>query len=205
MIALLEGKLASKNVGRVIISAGGVGFEVSCTTQALESVGEVGNNCILHIDTQVREDAIVLYGFSTAEERDLFRRLISVHGIGAATGLAILSTYSPHEVINYILANNTKAICKVPGIGPKGAQRLCLELKDRLGDLLFPETDQQATITMPVPQTLNSVFEDVQAGLINLGYKQGEVSKVIDKLQEVYPTENDLAKLLKLALRQLTK
>lgn len=204
MIALLEGTLAYKNVGRVVISAGGVGFEVSCTTQALESVGEIGNHCLLHIDTQVREDAIVLYGFASIDERDLFRRLISVHGIGAATGLAILSTYSPHDVVNYILAGNAKAMAKVPGIGPKTAQRLCLELKDRLGELAL-QTPDGVSAPVPTAAVVNAVFEDVQAGLINLGYKSSEVSKVIAKLQEAFPEEKDIAKLLKLALRQLTR
>ncbi len=204
MIALLEGKLAYKSVGKVIISAGGVGFEVLCTTQALQIAGDIGSNVIFHIDTEVREDAITLYGFATAEERDLFRKLIAVHGIGAATGLAILSTYTPGEVVRAILAGDTKTIAKVPGIGPKTAQRLCLELKDRLGNLSLPP---EAVASAPVALNTapGSLFEDVAAGLINLGYKQGEVAKVVSKLQKENAEETDLPKLFKLALRQLTR
>ncbi len=204
MIALLEGKLAFKSASKVIIAAGGVGFEVLCTTQALQLAGEIGSPILLHIDTAVREDAITLYGFATAEERDLFRKLIAVHGIGAATGLAILSTYTPGEVVRAILAGDTKALAKVPGIGPKTAQRLALELKDRLGNLALP-AETAANMAVTFKTIPGSVFEDVEAGLINLGYKASEVAKIVDKLQKAYPEETDLPKLLKLALRQLTR
>ena len=132
MIALLRGSLIEKHPSRVVIDVGGVGYDVQVPLSTFYGLGEPGATVVLRIHTHVREDLIALYGFSTPLEQDLFERLIAISGIGPKLGLAVLSGIEPADLIRAIRTQDVARLTKIPGVGKKTAERIGLELKDRL-------------------------------------------------------------------------
>ena len=133
MIAYLSGKLLEKQTNTAIIDIGGVGYEVSIPLSTFYELGEVGSDISLRIYTYVREDAIQLFGFKTLRERELYLQLISVQGIGAKSGITMLSGMSADEIITAIRSNDLARLTSIPGVGKKTAERLVIELRDKVG------------------------------------------------------------------------
>src|SRR6266436_9709115 len=174
MIAHLSGTLLSKQATTVIVDVSGVGYEVMIPLSTFYELKEIGSKVQLRIYTHVREDALQLYGFKTTRERELFMRLISVSGIGPALGIKLLSGMSADEMIASIRTDNLARLTLIPGVGRKTAERLVVELREKVAALSSPELEEELgakTATTPEP-TVDSVRADALSALVNLGYQR---------------------------------
>jgi holliday junction DNA helicase RuvA len=176
MIALLRGTLADKNPNRLIVEAGGVGYDVQVPLSTFYVLGEPGTVVTLRIHTHVREDVIALYGFATPLELTLFERLIGINGIGPKLALAVLSGIEPADFIKAIRTQDVARLTAIPGIGKKTAERIGLELKDRLPTALSPVGQESPIVAGPEEQ----LHEDLLSALLNLGYQRAVAEKAID-------------------------
>jgi holliday junction DNA helicase RuvA len=174
MIARLSGVLAEIGRDFGVVDVGGVGYLVFCSTRTLGSLPPAGNEVRLLVETHVREDHIHLYGFVDAAERDWFRRLLSVQGVGARLALAILSVLAPDRLGLAILAQDKAALAGADGVGPRLAQRVINELKDKLGGL--PTSLPPAG---SAPAHAEGPEEDAVSALVNLGYRRAEAFAAI--------------------------
>jgi holliday junction DNA helicase RuvA len=197
MIAYLRGRLLDKQVNRVVVDVEGVGYEVHVPLSTFYDMGEPGAEVALRVHTHVREDALALFGFLTTLELQLFERLISVNGIGPKLALAVLSGIEPHELIAAIRRGDVARLTGIPGIGKKTAERLGLELKDRLPAGLLPETGAQAAGE-------SSLRQDVLSALLNLGYHRPLAERAVDGAIKS-AGEEGFERTLKNALRELAK
>lgn len=203
MIAFLSGKLLEKQANSVIVDVGGVGYEVSIPLSTFYELGEVGAEVQLRIYTNVREDAIQLFGFKTARERDLYLKLISVQGIGAKSGIAMLSGMNADEIIAAIRTENLAKLTAIPGVGRKTAERLVIELRDKVNELaagVSLETSMAAVAGVGG----DSVFDDALSALVNLGYQKNAAEKALQQVRQE-GTEHSVQKLLRAALQRLAK
>ena len=196
MIGSLRGVVLDRlPKGELLVEVGGVGYRVSVPAGTLASLGVRGSAVFLHVHTHVREDAIVLFGFSTREERECFEALIGAHGVGPAVALAILSTHAPEDLARAVAADDVDALVMVPGIGRKTALRLIVELKARL-QLEDLGADRGLVVVpggvVPGPRA------EVQAALAGLGYGPDEVREAMRDLDEAEGVES----MLRAALRQ---
>jgi len=171
MIAHLRGKLIARHPNQVIVDAMGVGYDVTISVPTFSELPPAGGEVALHIHTHVREDQIALYGFLRREEKHLFERLISVSGIGPKLAITILSGMPTDEMTAAIRGNDVARLTKIPGIGRKTAERMVLELRDKLPPL---GTDQ-----VHVVPSLSAVQEDVLSALVNLGYQRAAAEKAL--------------------------
>src|SRR5262249_19227428 len=206
MIAHLSGTLLSKQATAVIVNVGGVGYEVTIPLSTFYGLEEPGSHVQLRIYTHVREDALQLYGFRTARERELFMRLISVSGIGPRLGITLLSGMSADEMIASIRTNNLARLTLIPGIGRKTAERLVMELRDKVAALSSPELEEEMGARPAVaPQpTADSVRADALSALLNLGYQRSAAEKAINTV--VTETEEiSVESVLRGSLRKLAK
>src|ERR1700684_378799 len=162
MIAHLRGKLLAKHPNQVVVETCGVGYEVNISVPTFSELPANGSEGALHIHTHVREDVIALYGFLPPAEKVLFEKLMTVSGIGAKLAITILSGMAADEMAAAIRSNDLARLTKIPGIGKKTAERMVLELRDKL-----PAVAGTSTSTMPA---MNAVEEDVLSALVNLGY-----------------------------------
>ena len=195
MIGSLRGILLDRSAkGDVLVEVGGVGYRVQVPTSAHRVLGDLGSPVFLHVHTHVREDALVLYGFSTADERVAFEALLGTHGIGPAVALAILSVHSPAALARAVAADDVDALTLVPGIGKKTAARLLLELKSRLD---LPSDVDFTVVTSASAEA--SPRNEVRNALAALGYGVEEVREAVRTL----PEEGAVEDLLRSALRQL--
>lgn len=167
MIAHLRGKLLSKKASYVVVEAAGVGYGVSIPVSTFYELGEPGSDTVLHIYTHVREDSLALYGFRTEQEKSLFEKLIGVSGVGPKLAITILSGLESSELIPAIQKGNVEKLIHIPGVGRKTAERLILELKDKLSHLVIEEAAARQEAA-PVAET--TAEEDVLSALTNLGY-----------------------------------
>jgi Holliday junction DNA helicase RuvA len=182
--------------GEALVEVGGVGYRVLLPASALARLGEVGSPVFLHIHTHVREDAIMLYGFPSRDERLCFESLIAAHGVGPAVALALLSIHSPAALRRAVAAGDAAALTLVPGVGAKTASRLLIELKSRLDfDLDLPDLVSvgHAGVSPTSPRA------EVRVALAGLGYGADEVRDAISRL----PDDGPLEELLRSALRHL--
>ena len=164
MIAHLHGKLLAKQPNQVIVETFGVGYDVTITVPTFAELPQVGSDIMLHIHTYVREDVLALYGFLRPEEKHLFEKLISVSGIGPKLAVTILSGMPADEMVASIRRNDIARLTKIPGIGKKTAERMVLELRDKLPPL-------GAEVVTEIPK-LTAVEEDVLSALTNLGFQR---------------------------------
>jgi holliday junction DNA helicase RuvA len=178
MIALLRGTLVEKTPSRLIVEAGGVGYDVQVPLSTFYVVGEPGTSVTLRVHTHVREDVIALYGFATPLELTLFERLIGINGIGPKLALAVLSGIEPADFIRAIRTQDVARLTAIPGIGKKTAERIGLELKDRLPVIPQPAGQEPAIAVRPEEQ----LHEDLLSALLNLGYQRAVAEKVIDEV-----------------------
>ena len=176
MIARLEGTLAEKIPGRLIVDVQGVGYDVQVPLSTFYVVGDPGARVALRIHTHVREDVIALYGFATALEQGLFERLIAISGIGPKLALAVLSGIEPPDLVRAIKAQDVARLTAIPGVGKKTAERIGLELKDRL-----PQSLQVAADAAKLASPEDQLRADLLSALLNLGYQRAAAEKVIDK------------------------
>lgn len=207
MIGSLRGVLLDRSArgdqsGELLLEVGGVGYRVVVPGGTLVRFGELGAPAFVHVHTHVREDAIVLYGFGTRDERACFEALIGAHGVGPAVALALLSVHSPAALRRAVATDDLDALMLVPGIGKKTAARLLIELKARLDlDLDFDQADLALVGTAGTgggPGPAGTRYE-VRAALAGLGYGQDEVRDVLAGLSD----EGTVEDLLRSALRQL--
>jgi Holliday junction DNA helicase RuvA len=205
MIAHLSGTLLAKHATSVIIDVGGVGYEVTIPVTTFYDLEEAGAQVSLRIYTHVREEALQLYGFKTARERELFTQLISVSGIGPKSAIAMLSGMSADEIITAIRTNNLARLTSIPGLGKKTAERLVIELRDKMTKLSSPELEEQlAARASGATPSGDDVREDALSALSNLGYQRAAAEKAITHaMQEGGDLSVEL--LLRRALRTLSK
>jgi len=171
MIAHLRGKLLSKHPNQAIVETGGVGYEVTISVPTFSDLPAAGSEVALHIHTHVREDALALYGFLRSSEKLLFEKLITVSGIGPKLAITILSGMAADEMVGAIRGNDVAKLTRIPGIGRKTAERMVLELRDKL-----PEVSSAAVTAMPA---VTAVEEDVLSALVNLGYQRAAAEKAL--------------------------
>ena len=171
MIAHLRGILLDKHPNQAIIETGGVGYDVTISVPTFSEMSQVGTEISLHIYTHVREDALALYGFGRPEEKQLFEKLLTVSGIGPKLAITILSGMAADEMSRAIRANDVARLTKIPGIGKKTAERMVLELRDKL-----PPHGAEAVTEIP---SLTAVQEDVLSALTNLGYQRPLAEKAV--------------------------
>jgi len=204
MIAYLSGKLREKQANQVIVDVGGVGYEVFIPLSTFYELGEEDTDVELRIYTHVREDAIQLFGFKTARERDLYLKLISVQGIGAKSGITMLSGMSADEIITAIRTDNLARLTSIPGVGRKTAERLVIELRDKLGDLSAGANVSAAAAAAAGSAGTGDTFDDAVSALVNLGYQRNAAEKALTQaLKE--GTEPSVQKLLRRGLQILAK
>ncbi len=200
MIGSLRGVLIDRCPWRdqgaeVLVEVGGVGYRVVVPTGATSTLGELGSPVFLHVHTHVREDAIVLFGFPSRDERICFEALIGAHGVGPAVALGLLSVHSPAALRRAVTADDVDALTLVPGIGPKTAARLLVELKSRL------ETDEPILTVVGAGSGggQGAVRQEVRAALAGLGYGGDEIRHALSAL----PSDGRVEDLIRIALKDL--
>jgi Holliday junction DNA helicase RuvA len=181
MIAHLSGTLLSKQATSVIVDVSGVGYEVNIPLSTFYDLEDLGSTVQLRIYTHVREDAIQLFGFKTARERELFLKIISVTGIGPKLGITLLSGMSADEMIASIRTNNLARLTLIPGVGRKTAERLILELREKIADLSSAQLEEELGAKPEAAElTEDTVRADALSALLNLGYQRSGAEKAID-------------------------
>lgn len=197
MISYIKGTLAAVSIDGIILENQGIGYDIK-TPNVQGKLPQVGSECMVYTYMYVREDAIGLFGFLSKEELEMFKLLIMVSGIGPKVALAVLSTLSIRELKIAVLSDDTKTICKTPGIGPKGAKRLILDLKDRL-ELEEPEENEISKDLFE--DTSEDVISMTAQALVSLGYSNSEAYRSIQAVdgKEGMDTET----LLKAALKKM--
>jgi holliday junction DNA helicase RuvA len=205
MISHLSGTLLAKHATSVIVDVGGVGYEVTIPVTTFYDLGEPNSPVRLNIYTHVREDALQLFGFRTLRERELFTLLISVSGIGPKSAVAMLSGMSADEIVTAIRTNNYARLTSIPGVGRKTAERLVIELRDKMVALSSPALEQElAAGGGAAPQSEDALREDTLAALMQLGFPRPAAEKAITAaIQE--GGELSVETLLRRSLRQLSK
>jgi len=170
MIAHLRGKLLTKHPGQAIVETAGVGYDVAISVPTFSELPQVGSEVMLHIHTHVREDVIALYGFLRPAEKRLFEKLLTVSGIGPKLAITILSGMAADEMAGAIRGNDVVRLTRIPGIGKKTAERMVLELRDKL-----PAEGPSA----PAGPAMSATEEDVLSALVNLGYQRPVAEKAV--------------------------
>ncbi len=169
MIAHLRGRLIAKHPNQAIIDTGGVGYDVVISVPTFSELPAAGSEVALHIHTHVREDAIALFGFLRAEEKQLFEKLIAVSGIGPKLAITILSGMAAAEMVSAIRSNDVTRLTRIPGIGKKTAERMVLELRDKL----------EGFGAAPAAAAMTAAEEDVLSALMNLGYARPAAERAV--------------------------
>jgi Holliday junction DNA helicase RuvA len=194
MYSFISGKVAEKNPAYVVIDNQGIGYLINITLNTFTAIGEQ-SEVRLYVHLAIREDAHVLYGFYTEEERALFLQLITVSGVGCNTARLILSSLTVKETVDAISSNNTKAIQNVKGIGAKTAQRIIVDLHDKISKLNISEGEK-------TPSGYNTLKEEALSALMVLGFNRTSIEKALDKLMSQMENPN-VEQLIKEALRLL--
>ena len=197
MIARLNGIISEKHPNRLIVDVNGVGYDVLVPLSTFYGLGDAGTGVTLRVHTHVREDAIALYGFATALEQDLFERLIAINGIGPKLALAVLSGIDPGELVRAIRSQDVARLTRIPGVGKKTAERIGLELKDRL-----PQTAAAAG-GEPL-EGEGEVKADLLSALLNLGYNRAVGEKAVEAVLKKTPRA-EFEALLRDVLRGMMK
>ncbi len=203
MIAYLSGKIFEKDANLLIVDVGGVGYEVTIPLSTFYELGEVGADVSLRIHTVVREDAFALFGFNTLREKELFLHLISVSGIGPKSAITALSGMSADEIISAIRQNNLARLNSIPGVGKKTAERLVIELRDKIAKLSGLASEEMRSEGIP-QSSGDAVYDDAISALINLGYQRNAAEKALKQAMQE-GTELSVQKLLRRSLQLLAK
>jgi Holliday junction DNA helicase RuvA len=196
MIAHLKGRLDSLGIDHAVIDVGGVGYLVGASSRTLAAIGPVGEAAMLHTEMLVAEDFIRLVGFATASERDWFRLLTGVQGVGARVALAILSALDPADLSRAIAAQDKAMVARANGVGPKLAERIVRELKDKIGAV---------AIGGATPIAASSAGADAISAMLNLGFRPAEASAAVAAAEEELGSGATLDALVRLALRKASR
>ena len=200
MIALIKGKIVYKGISNVVVDTQGVGYRIFIPLTTFYELPESGQMVTLHIHTNVKQDAINLFGFYTLQERDLFQLMISVSGIGPKIAMNILSGISANDLLQAISSGNLGKLVSIPGVGKKMAERLILELKEKVIKKMIAE-NIPATDTEHKASEI--VKEDALSALVNLGYKSNAAKDALDKVLQAAEQELAMDQLLKKTLKIL--
>ncbi len=176
MIAHLRGKLLAKHPNQAIVETGGVGYDVTISVPTFSDLPAIGDEVTLHIHTHVREDLIALYGFLRLAEKRLFEKLITVSGIGPKLAITILSGIAADEMVSAIRGNDIARLTRIPGIGKKTAERMVLELRDKL--------PSEGVAESPAMPAMSAVEEDVLSALMNLGYQRAAAERALASIEK---------------------
>jgi Holliday junction DNA helicase RuvA len=196
MIAHLKGRLDSLGIDHAVIDVGGVGYLVGASSKTLAAIGPVGEAAMLHTEMLVAEDFIRLVGFATASERDWFRLLTGVQGVGARVALAILSALDPADLSRAIAAQDKAMVARANGVGPKLAERIVRELKDKIGGV---------AIGGATPVAASGASADAVSAMLNLGFRPAEASAAVAAAEEELGAGTSLDALVRLALRKASR
>jgi Holliday junction DNA helicase RuvA len=197
MIARLSGILAEAGADHLVIDVNGVGYLAQASSRTLSAIGPIGGNVLLLTEMQVREDAITLFGFGSAAERDWFRLLTGVQGVGGRVALAILSVLEPNDLSRAIAHGDKAMIARANGVGPKLAQRIAMELRDKVGGIaLGPGA---------APAPAGSATADAISALANLGFRPAEASVAVAAASDELGPDAGLDALVRLALRKASR
>ncbi len=199
MIAHIRGQILAKSPNAVILDCNGVGYELAISVTTYTELPDVGATASLHVHTHVREDAFQLFGFGDLTEKRLFEKLLTISGIGPKLAITVLSGIAAPRLVTAIRAADHNTLTKIPGIGKKTAERVVLELKDKLDDLpgLHPTAPHTTTPTQP---TLSATAEDVLSALTNLGYPRPTALKAIESATKTPTPTTDFEQLFRAAL-----
>ena len=199
MFAYIKGSLEIKTRGYIVIDVNGVGYKIFMSETAIEKLGEIGESVKVHTYLKVREDDMSLYGFNTNEELRMFELLLQVSGIGAKSAIAILSNITPSQFAIAVITNDVSKIKTLPGIGPKTAQRIILELKDKIKS---EETiSENTTLDSTKQETDNEKITEAISALQVLGYSKKEIEKAIEKVESSLSVEE----IIKIGLKNLAR
>jgi Holliday junction DNA helicase RuvA len=204
VIAKLRGTVDSIGEESAVIDVNGVGYLVSASARTLRDL-VAGGAASLLVETIVREDAIALYGFLETAERDWFRILTTVQGVGARVALSILSTLSPQEIARAIAAQDRASLSRAPGVGPRLAARLATELKDKAAAFGVAPAAPHAGGTAPVPAATGSVNEDAVSALVNLGYRRVEAFGAVARATQRLGADAKLDAVIRAGLQELAR
>ena len=196
MIARLKGLLDSVAADTCVVDVNGVGYLVAASSRTLGALGPAGSAVVLHIETQVREDAIQLFGFTSGEERDWFRLLLSVQGVGGRVALAILSVLTPSELQHAVAAKDTASVARANGVGPKLAGRIVNELKDRAGAL------PSGPLAIGPVVSAKSAVADALSALANLGFRPMDASRAVAEAVADLGEDAGAGDLIRVALKK---
>ena len=198
MISSLRGKLLYSDNQYAVIECGGVGFKFQASLKTLSKLSGINSEVFVHTYMSVREDAIDLYGFSTADELDCFKLVTSVNGLGSKMAIALLSEFTPDQISFFIISNDAKSLTRASGIGPKLAQRMVLELKDKISKGAITLSDDNILVQST---TKNESSLEAIAALVSLGFSQSEATSAISKLDQTLSTDE----LIKGGLKNLSR
>jgi len=197
MIARLSGSLAETAADHLVIDVNGVGYLAYASARTLSAIGPIGGSVLLLTEMQVREDAITLFGFGSSSERDWFRLLTGVQGVGGRVALAILSVLDPNELARAIASGDKAMIARANGVGPKLAQRIAMELRDKVGGLALGPGATAAPA--------GSASADAISALANLGFRPAEASAAVAAASDELGADASLDALVRLALRKASR
>jgi Holliday junction DNA helicase RuvA len=200
MIAFLRGRVLTKQPNLLIVDVQGVGYQVQVPLSTYYDVGDEGSEVALRIHTHVREDALQLYGFLTPLEQQLFERLISISGIGPKLAIAVLSGIEPGDLVSAVQRGDVARLTTIPGVGKKTSERIVLELKDRMAQLVVPAGIADAAL----PGS-GKLRDDVLSALQNLGYHRPLAERAVDSALTATPAHSTFEQALRAALRELMR
>lgn len=198
MISYIKGYLSAIGEDYAVVDVQGIGYRLGVSSTTINRLPSIGNSVLLHSHMQVREDSIALFGFYETDEKELFEKLISINGIGPKAALAILSIHTVNDLKFAILAEDAKAISRAPGVGAKTAQRVIMELKDKVS---LAEAFEQRSQEVTNHTATTEASRDVIEGLTALGYSSFEAMKALKSVENAQDMNTE--QLLKAALRQL--
>jgi Holliday junction DNA helicase RuvA len=193
VIAHIRGVILSKSPNSVVIDCGGVGYELAISVSTFTELGTEGKEARLHVHTHVREDALALYGFAELTEKRLFEKLLTISGIGPKLAITVLSGISAERLVGAIRGGDYATLTKIPGIGKKTAERVVLELKDKLDDMTGAAPESAAP-------SLGAVADDVLSALVNLGYPRPIAQKAVEAAAKDASVAGDFEKLFRAAM-----
>lgn len=196
MIGQVRGTLLEKQPPHLLIEVNGIGYEIDAPMSTFDRLPDVGREVLLYTHFVVREDGHFLYGFFSREERSLFRTVLKVNGVGPRLGLALLSSMSPDEFVRSVIQQDTNALVKLPGVGKKTAERLIIEMRDKLADWSFSSTGTTLPPLKPEegPRNHYQAAQDAISALIALGYKPQEASRMVAKVDDHHATCEDMVR-----------
>lgn len=194
MIAHIRGQIFSKSPNSVVVECAGVGYELAISVATFTELGNEGATAALHVHTHVREDALALFGFAELAEKRLFEKLLTISGIGPKLAITVLSGISAERLVGAIRAGDHATLTKIPGIGKKTAERVVLELKDKLDDM------QGAAPQNAAAPSLGAVADDVLSALVNLGYPRPVAQKAVETAAKDAANAAEFEKLFRAAM-----